>query len=68
MGIQDEDDPDPTVGLFHATYRTYVDLFENATSHDPECQPLTEEQIMTLQDQGDERVNEPGYFDDEPII
>jgi len=68
MGIQNEDGPDPTVGIFHATYATYVDLFANATSHDPECDPLTEAQITALQEQGDEKVNAPDYFDYEPII
>jgi len=68
MGIQDEGGPDPTVGIFHASYSTYVDEDENATSHDDGCPPLTEAQIMALQEQGDERVNAPDYFDYEPII
>lgn len=68
MGIQDEGGPDPTVGIFHATYATYVDDAANAESHDPGCPPFTEAQVFALQEQGDERVNEPGYFDHEPII
>ncbi len=68
MGIQDEGGPDPTVGIFHATYGTYVAMLANATSHDPDGDPLTEAQLCALQEQGDEQVNAPGYVDDEPII
>lgn len=67
MGVEQIDGPDPTVGLFHATYGAFVDTTANASSHDPGCPPLTEEQIRKLQEQADERVNEPGYFDYEPV-
>lgn len=68
MGIEYESGPDPSVGIFGHSYGTYVDMLANATSHDPDCDPLTEAQIMALQEAGDKRVNEPDYFDDEPII
>lgn len=70
MGVEHMDGPDPTVGLFRATYGTYVDDVANEDSHDPGCPPLTEAQRLALQDEGDERINDPeyGYLEQEPFV
>lgn len=67
MGVE-TDDADPSVGIFSPIHHTYVDDRYNPTSHDPGCPPLTDEQILALQDEGDEKVNDPeyGYGNDEP--
>lgn len=66
MGIEQESGPDPSVGLFYASYGTYVDDVADAISHDPGCPPLTDEQREKLQTAGDERVNALDYWSEEP--
>ena len=66
MVIEYEDGPDPTVGLFYASYGTCVDDVADASSHDPGCPPLTTEQREKLQTAADERVNAPDFWSGEP--
>jgi hypothetical protein len=70
MGVEQLEGPDPTVGLFHATYGTYVDDVYNESSHDPGCPPLTHDQRVALQDEGDAAINDPeyGYLEREPFV
>lgn len=67
MGIE-VDGADPSVGQFSPALHTYVDDNANAESHDDGCSPLTEAQVFALQEEADDKVNDPdyGYWDQEP--
>lgn len=51
--VDETSGPDPSVGLPNGSYVVGIDDEENATTHEPGCPPLTDEQRRYLEDEFD---------------